>query len=63
MVRGGGERMGLPARIIALYNDDMTSQDLKELIDREPFQPFLVRMTSGGSYEIRDPSLVVAMKS
>jgi len=41
----------------------MAMDDLNDLLNREPFQPFRVRLTSGDHYDIRDPSLAVMMKS
>ena len=37
--------------------------DLRELLTRDPFQPFRVRLTSWDHYDVRDPSLAVMMKS
>ncbi|MCC7293479.1 MAG: hypothetical protein IT449_15585 [Phycisphaerales bacterium] len=41
----------------------MLAKEIRELKDREPFRPFRLRLSSGDKYEIRDPSLVVPMKS
>ena len=41
----------------------MPMDDLKDLLTRDPFQPFRVRLTSGDHYDVRDPSLTVMMKS
>ncbi len=41
----------------------MAMDDLKDLLTRDPFQPFRVRLTSGDHYDVRDPSLTVMMKS
>jgi hypothetical protein len=41
----------------------MTAEELRELLDRDPFQPFRVRLTSGDAYEIRNPGLAMVMKS
>ena len=40
-----------------------TAENIREKLDREPFEPFRVRVTSGDSYIIRNPQLVVVMKS
>jgi len=40
----------------------MNAAELRELLDREPFEPFRLILTSGTSYDIRSPGLVVAMK-
>jgi len=41
----------------------MTGDELREFLEREPFEPFRVRVGSGDSYEIRNPALVVIMRS
>lgn len=40
-----------------------TGDNIREKLAREPFQPFRVRITSGDGYIIRNPALVVVMKS
>ncbi len=37
--------------------------NIREKLAREPFQPFRVRVTSGDAYVVRNPALVVLMKS
>jgi hypothetical protein len=41
----------------------MAAEDLRELLTREPFQPFRVRLTSGDYYDIRAPLSAALMKS
>ena len=41
----------------------MAMDDLRDLLTRDPFQPFRVRLTSGDHYDVRNPSLAVMMKS
>lgn len=41
----------------------MIADELRELLNREPFAPFRVVMSSGKTYEIANPDLVVVMKS
>jgi len=41
----------------------MNIAELREFVDRDPFEPFRVRLSSGDVYEIRNPDLVVVMKS
>lgn len=41
----------------------MNATEIQELLAREPFQPFRVRSTGGGSYDVRNPALAVPMKS
>jgi len=41
----------------------MSNEELREFLEREPFEPFRVRLSSGDAYEIRNPGLAVAMRS
>lgn len=41
----------------------MAIEDLRELLLREPFQPFRVHLSSGGHYDIRHPLSAALMKS
>jgi hypothetical protein len=41
----------------------MGSDDIRVLLRREPFEPFRIRLTSGDSYEIRDPNSVTLGKN
>jgi hypothetical protein len=41
----------------------MGTDDLRDLLTRDPFEPFRVRHTSGDHYDIRDPLTVALMKS
>jgi hypothetical protein len=41
----------------------MTQKDLQELLDRDPFQPLKVTLSSGETIEIADPARVVAMRN
>lgn len=41
----------------------MTAGVIKEMLDREPFQPFRMCLSNGGSYEVRNPDMVALMKS
>lgn len=43
--------------------DYMTVQSIRELLDREPFHPFRVRASSGAAYDVRNPGLVMVLKS
>lgn len=36
---------------------------IRERLEREPFQPFRVRASSGKAYTVRNPGLVVLLKS
>jgi len=41
----------------------MATDNLRDLLTRDPFQPFRVRLTSGDHFDIRDPEMTVMMKS
>jgi len=41
----------------------MGTDELREFLDREPFEPLRVRLSSGDAYEIRNPGLAVVMRS
>jgi hypothetical protein len=41
----------------------MNPNEIRELLRREPFEPFRIRLTSGDSYEIRDPNSLALGKS
>lgn len=41
----------------------MTSENIRELLRREPFVPFRLMLSSGRHYDIVDPELAVAMKN
>jgi len=36
----------------------MNPDEIRELLRRDPFEPFRIRLTSGDAYEIRDPNSV-----
>ncbi len=41
----------------------MTSQEVRAILEREPFQPVRVRLTSGDAYEIRSAGLAMVLKT
>jgi hypothetical protein len=41
----------------------MIGQELHEILEREPFEPFRIRLSRGDAYEIRRPGLAIPMKS
>lgn len=41
----------------------MTSDEIRDLLKRDPFRPFRIQVTSGAMYEVRDPGTAVAMCS
>ncbi|HZL35802.1 MAG TPA: hypothetical protein VFC78_10870 [Tepidisphaeraceae bacterium] len=36
-------------------------RDIRELLDKAPFEPFRISMSDGHAYEVVDPDLVVPM--
>lgn len=41
----------------------MDARSLTDMLDREPFEPFRICLSSGESYEVRNPHTVALMKS
>lgn len=41
----------------------MIAEEIRELLEREPFQAFRIRSSSGIAYDVVNPSLAVVMKS
>jgi hypothetical protein len=41
----------------------MSAEDLQELLNKQPFEPFRIKLSNGDAHEIRDPNLVVVMKT
>lgn len=41
----------------------MILNDIRERLSRDPFEPFLIRSSSGEGYAIANPHLVALMKS
>jgi hypothetical protein len=41
----------------------MSVGTIRELLEREPFEPFKIVTSSGDSYPVRNPHLVAMMKS
>ena len=41
----------------------MIIDTLRDLLSRDPFRPFRVRVSSGSTYEVRNPDLAVPLKS
>ena len=40
-----------------------TAENIRELLDREPFLPFRLIMTSGKTYEVVNPNSAMLLKS
>jgi hypothetical protein len=41
----------------------MNANEIRDLLRRDPFEPFRIKLTSGDSYDIRDPNAVALGKS
>jgi hypothetical protein len=41
----------------------MTIDSIRELLAKDPFHPFRIRASSGMAYDVRNPGLVVVLKS
>ena len=49
--------------VVSSYDSRMIADDIKERLQREPFQPFRIRASSGAGYDITAPFLVALMKT
>ena len=55
----GGGRAKVDGRIARMwYTIGMTAETFKEILARQPFEPFRVVMSSGESYNIMHPEMV-----
>ena len=41
----------------------MNAESIREYLRREPFEPFVIRMSNGEVYEIRHPECALVMKT
>jgi hypothetical protein len=41
----------------------MNAETIREYLRREPFEPFVIRMSNGEVYEIRHPKCALVMKT
>ncbi|MFM8495433.1 MAG: hypothetical protein ACKOEM_07885 [Planctomycetia bacterium] len=41
----------------------MTADAIREFLRREPFEPFVIRMSNGEAHEVRHPECAVVMKT
>lgn len=41
----------------------MSHENIREWLDRRPFEPFVVRLSSGVTYEVRHPENAILTKS
>ena len=56
-------RMRLMAAGVGEYDSDMIAVDIRERLQREPFEPFVIRASSGQGVRVASPNLAVLMKS
>lgn len=45
------------------YNLTMISETIKEKLAQHPFEPFIIRSSSGQGYKVSSPDMIVLMKS
>jgi hypothetical protein len=41
----------------------MNAETIREYIHRQPFEPFVIRLSNGESHEVRHPECVLLMKT
>ena len=41
----------------------MRAEEIRELLDAQPFRPFRIYMTDGKTYDIRHPELIVVFRT
>ncbi len=41
----------------------MNAEDFTDMLKRHPFEPFRIRLSSGDAYDVRNPGLVVVMRT
>ena len=41
----------------------MNPDTIREFVRRQPFQPFVIRMSNGESHEVRHPECVIVLKT
>ncbi len=41
----------------------MNAEALRDLLKRQPFRPFTIRLSNGEAYEVRHPEFVILLKS
>jgi len=45
------------------WSVSMRPNDIRQFLDRRPFQPFRITLTDGRSYEVRHPELAMVGRS
>jgi hypothetical protein len=53
---------GLPAAGAGEYSMGMTTENIRDILQRRPFEPVRVVLSSGESYEIRHPENAMLMR-
>jgi hypothetical protein len=41
----------------------MNAESIREFLRREPFEPFVIRMSNGESHEVRHPECLLVLKT
>ncbi|HET6425625.1 MAG TPA: hypothetical protein VFG20_18190 [Planctomycetaceae bacterium] len=41
----------------------MSAETIRDLLQKRPFEPFVIRMTNGDIYQVRHPEVVILMKT
>ncbi len=59
----GRRAIGLPTTVAQRYNLGMIRNNIRELLDRDPFVPFRLVLSSGRHYDVLDPQMTVLLKS
>ena len=54
---------GLASPSASWHNFNMIRSDIRELLDRDPFTPFRLILSSGKQYDVLDPETTVLLKS
>jgi len=55
--------IGLATTVARGYNINMIRENIRELLDRDPFVPFRLVMTGGKVYEVVSPNSAALLKS
>ncbi len=56
-------RASLATMVAQRYNVGMIRENIRELLDRDPFVPFRLVLSSGTHYDVMDPHSAALLKS
>lgn len=45
------------------YNQGMTSETIRELLRKQPFEPFEIRLSNGDVHAVRHPESAIVLKT